>query len=201
MVVRVSRCHEAGRHAHTNNCGPFDSERIVRGGQELIPGRQERLVLVGGTQDSHYHDDDFYTRKTGEQFSLSFDQEAILKVAGHVVDTKTRALKVTVERWLGSGRFMDKFGGGTNVVNADERTQIFFSNNGWPSSLPKPVPHPTFVWELKPVSIEQQDLGPDQQREIVTYKGSRGIKPPVAMHVPGDGNEVTEHIEIRQAGS
>jgi hypothetical protein len=52
--------------------------------------------------------------------------------------------------------------------------------------------------ELKPVSIEQQDQGPDQQLEIVTYKGSRGIKPPVAMHVPGDGNWATEHIEIRQ---
>jgi hypothetical protein len=149
-------------------------------------------------KNSHYHDDDFYTRKTGEQFSLSFDQEAILKVAGQVVDTKTRGLKVTVERWLGSGRFTDRYGGGTNVVNADESTQIFFSNNGWPSSLPKSVPHSTFVWELKPVSIERQDQGPDQQREIVTYKGSRGIKPPLAMHVPGDGNEVTEHIEIRQ---
>jgi hypothetical protein len=144
-------------------------------------------------ENSHSHVDDFYTPKTGAQFSLSWDQEAILKAAGQVVDTKTRALKVTVERWLGSGRFTDSMGGGT----IDGSSQTYFAV-GRPSGR-YPLPHASFVWELKPVSIEQQDLGPDQQREIVTYKGSRGIKSSSApIHVAGDGNLCTEHIEIRQ---
>ena len=148
-------------------------------------------------KNSHYHDDDFYTRKTGEQFSLSFDQEAILKVAGHVVDTKTRALKVTVESWAGSGLFVNLGGGTTFVVSADGSTQTYFPNIG--PTITRHNSHPPFVWELKPVSIERQDLGPDQQREIVTYKGSRGIKPPVAIEtVAGGGDYKTEHIEIRQ---
>jgi hypothetical protein len=143
-------------------------------------------------KNSHWHADSFYTYKNGTTAFLSWDQEAILKVAGQVVDTKARTLKVTMEHWLGSGRFTDSMGGGT----IDGSSQTCFPV-GRPSGR-YPLPHASFVWELKPVSIEQQDLGPDQQREIVTYKGSRGIKPPLAMHCPGDGNLATEHIEIRQ---
>ncbi len=85
-------------------------------------------------KNSHSHVDDFYTRKTGAQFSLSWDQEAILKVAGQVVDTKTRALKVTVEHWPGSGRFTDSMGGGTTVVAADGSSQTDFPDGGPPRS-------------------------------------------------------------------
>jgi hypothetical protein len=133
----------------------------------------------------------------GKTTSDSFDMAAVLKVAGQVVDAKTRALKVTVEFWAGTGRFANLGGGTTFVVSADGSTQTYFPNIG--PTFTRHNPHPPFVWELKPVSIEQQDLGPDQQREIVTYKGSRGIKPPVAGEtVAGGGDYATEHIEIRQ---
>jgi hypothetical protein len=149
-------------------------------------------------KNSHWHADSFYAWKSGITSFLTWDQEAILKVAGQVVDTKTRALKVTVEHWVGSGRSTEPATDITVVASADGSTLTYFPNNGWPRSLPKPNPHPTFEWELKPINIDRQDLGPDQQREIVTYKGSRGIKPPLAMHCPGDGNLATEHIEIHQ---
>jgi len=92
---------------------------------------------------------------------------------------------------------MDRYGGGTIKASADGSTQTYFPV-GRPTSPPIRVPHPLVVWELKPVSIERQDLGPDQQREIVTYKASRGVKAPAAWHVPGDGNLSIMHIEIRQ---
>ena len=132
-------------------------------------------------KNGHSHDDDFYTRKDGTTNFLSWDQEPILKVAGQVVDTKTRALKVTVERWTGSGRFTDSMGGGTIVAAADGSGETDFAV-GRPAVTLHP-PHGPFVWELKPVSIEQQDLGPDQQREIVIYKASRrgGLVPPASM--------------------
>jgi hypothetical protein len=147
--------------------------------------------------NTYFHHDSFYAWKGGVRASLSWDQQGVLKATGQVIDTKTRTLKLTVERWPGSGRFMDRYGGGTITVSADGHTQTYFPV-GRPTSPPIPNPHPPFVWGLKPVSIERQDLGPDQQREIVTYKGSRGVKGPAAWHILGDGNWATEHIEIRQ---
>jgi hypothetical protein len=143
-------------------------------------------------KNSHWHADSFYAYKSGKTTFVSWDEEAILKVAGQVIDTKTRALKVTVEHWLGSGRFTDSMGGGT----IDGSSQTYFAV-GRPSGR-YPLPHVSFVCESKPVSIEQQDLGPDQQREIVTYKRSRGVGFNPQFHVAGDGNWYTEHIEIRQ---
>ena len=145
----------------------------------------------------HFHDDSFFAWKNGLRTYNTWDQEAVLKVAGQVVDTKTRILKVTVEHWVGSGRYTQTGVDGTIVASADGISQTFFPSDK-PDSQPFPIPHLSFVWELKPVSTERQDLGPDQQREIVTYKGSRGLKPSPGLYVAGDGNLVTEHIEIRQ---
>ncbi len=149
------------------------------------------------SQHTQWHADGFYAWKNGTRARVSWDREAFLKATGQVVDTKTRTLKVTVEWWPGSGRFMDYHGGGTITASADGHTEQYFPI-GWPASQPIPTSHPPVEWELKPVSIERQDLGPDQQREIVTYKASRGVKAPAAWHVPGDGNWTTMHIEIRQ---
>ena len=54
-----------------------------------------------------------------------------------------------------------------------------------------PLPVVPSIWELKPTSIETQDLGPDQQREIVTYRGRR-------QATTKSGFPVTEHIEVIQ---
>jgi hypothetical protein len=148
-------------------------------------------------KNSSCRGDTSYYLRDGKTTSDSFDMAAVLKVAGQVADAKTRALKVTVESWAGSGLFVNLGGGTTFVVSADGSTQTYFPNIG--PTITRHNPHPPFVWELKPVSIERQDLSPDQQREIVTYKGSRGIKPPVAIEtVAGGGDYKTEHIEIRQ---
>jgi hypothetical protein len=146
--------------------------------------------------NTYYHADSFYLNKDGTTASLSWDQEAVLKATGQVVDEKTRTLKVTVDHWEGSGRFMDRMGGGTITASADGHTQTYFPSGRPTASMQ--IRHRPVVWELKPVSIERQDLGPDQQREIVTYKASRGVKPPVVLHILGDGNLSTIHIEIRQ---
>jgi hypothetical protein len=143
-----------------------------------------------------FHADSFYAYKNGTTASLSWDQEAVLKVTGQVVDTKTRTLKVTAEHWVGSGRFMDGFGGGTITASADGNTQTHYPS-GRPTTTIKRR-HPPDVWELKPVNIERQDLGPDQQREIVTYKASRGIKGPAGWRIAGDGNLSIMYIEVRQ---
>jgi hypothetical protein len=147
--------------------------------------------------NTYFHHDTFYARTNGVRSSLSWDQVGVLKATGQVVDSKTRTLKVTVERWPGSGRYMDRSGGGTITVSADGYTQTYFPS-AFPPARPNQIAHPPFVWELKPASIERQDLGPDQQRETVTYKGSRGVKGPAAWHILGDGYFTIEHIEIRQ---
>ena len=134
-------------------------------------------------KNGHYHMDNFCTNK---EFSCSFDQEAILKVAGQVVDTKTRTLKVTVECWQGSGRLTNSMGGGTIAVAADGSSDTWFTGDVTDTH---PRSHPHWVYKVKPVSVEQQDLGPDQQREIVTYKVSE---------VSGRTSDTTLHIEIRQ---
>jgi hypothetical protein len=147
--------------------------------------------------NTYYHADSFYVYKSGKTASLSWDQEAVLKATGQVLDTKTRILKVSVEHWEGSGRFTDSMGGGTIQANA-EGTSLTYFPVGRPTTRPMPIRHRPLVWELKPVSIERQDLGPDQQREIVTYKASRGVTPPVVWQILGGGNLSTMQIEIRQ---
>jgi hypothetical protein len=143
-------------------------------------------------KNTSYHTDAVYY-PTG---SYNSDRKAILKAKGQVVDAKTRTLKVTVEHWLGSGRESQ----GTIVASTDETSETHyweFFSDAPPKTIP--VAHLSFEYELKPVSIEQQDLGPDQQREIVTYRGSRGINPGFGgWKVAGDGYWWTEYIEIRQ---
>ena len=76
--------------------------------------------------NTYFHHDTFYARTNGVRSSLTWDQEGVLKATGQIVDTKTRTLKVTVERWPGSGRYMDRSGGGTITVSADGYTQTYF---------------------------------------------------------------------------
>jgi hypothetical protein len=92
---------------------------------------------------------------------------------------------------------MDRMRGGTITASADGNTQTLYPNGRPTVTIRRPYT-PVVEWELKPVSIERQDLGPDQQREVVTYKGSRAIKAPAGWHIAGDGNLATMHIEIRQ---
>ena len=96
-------------------------------------------------KNSHFHADSFYACKNGLRTSVSFDQEEILKVAGQVVDTKTRTLKVTVDHEFGSGRFTDASGDGTIVASADGSSQTFFPSG---SAALAPVPHSTPIFRM-----------------------------------------------------
>ena len=81
-------------------------------------------------KNGQYHLDNFCTIKgNGATDFGSFDQEAILKVAGQVVDTKTRTLKVTVEHWQGNGGVTTTYGSSTIVVAADGSSDTWFSSD------------------------------------------------------------------------
>lgn len=137
-----------------------------------------------------FHSDQTLIDRLGHTAHPGETQQPVLRAKGQVVDKETRALKLTLEWTGGNGSFVDGRGGGTLSTTADPNTitvtGVVSGTAPWVSTTSK--------WELKPSKIERQDLGPDEQREVVTYKARRTTNVPFWLR----DQSATEHIEVIQ---
>jgi hypothetical protein len=132
-----------------------------------------------------------YTAYTGPGNSEETTHELLLRAQGQVLDKQTRTLKVTLGWRSGNGRQWDTANGDPIVWSVSASGDSVTGINAVGGSMTIPHPAVPSVWELKPTSIEQQDLGPDGMREVVTYRGRR-------QATSKGGIPVTEHIEVIQ---